>query len=139
MANTKRTNMAISQKSKDLVVAQIQNLQKQLEQKLEQYKNQNGTDYSLTIIEEKPVDNYDYVRPSHYVQDDGRETWERMLDMWSKEEVALWMEMTVFKYQDRIGKKPNEDIEREQNKIDWYNDKAKELREEIAKENKSFF
>ena len=79
---------------------------------------------------------YDYVNPQHYVQDDGRQTWERMLDHWTINEVALWCEMTVFKYEDRKGKKPNEDVEREQAKIDWYKNKAKELRKIITKNSK---
>ena len=79
----------------------------------------------------KKTEEYDHINPSHYVQEDGRQTWERMLDYWTKEEVALWMEMTVFKYQDRMGKKPTESEERDQKKIDWYTKKAEELREEI--------
>jgi len=77
------------------------------------------------------IDNYDHINPSHYVQDDGRQTWERMLDKYTKEEVALWMDITVFKYEDRMGKKPTETEERDRQKIMWYTKKAKELREEI--------
>lgn len=72
---------------------------------------------------------YDYINPSHYVQEDGRQTWERMLDMWTTEQVALWCEMTAFKYKERIGKKPNESSDREMKKIQWYENKAKELYE----------
>lgn len=79
-------------------------------------------------LEIKEIDSYDYINPAHYVQDDGRQTWERMLDHWTPDEVALWCEMTVFKYQDRKGKKPNEEIIREQKKIDWYKKKAIDLR-----------
>jgi len=144
MASTKRTNTVASNANKDLVVRQIENLTQQLKQKLEQYKSQhNGNEYGITILEgdsnepeaapETP--DYEYVNsPAHYVQEDGRETWERMLDLWTKEEVALWCEMTVFKYQDRLGKKPNETVDRDQGKIDWYTNKAKELREEIERE-----
>lgn len=81
--------------------------------------------YPIKILENY---DYDYINPSHYVQNDGRQTWERMLDHWTPDELALWCEMTVFKYQDRAGKKPNEDIERETSKIKWYTEKAKELR-----------
>ena len=138
MASTKRINTSVGQKQRDLTVAQIENLNKQLQQKLDQYtRENNGSKYGIIILEGESAEpetlQYDYVRPSHYVQEDGRETWERMLDIWTKEEVALWCEMTVFKYQDRIGKKPNENIEIENAKIDWYKKKAKELRAESNK------
>jgi hypothetical protein len=140
MASTKRTNVVADRKAKTVLVNQIEHLEKQLEQRLNQYKRQNNEEFPIKlerIDNETKDENYDYIRPAHYVQEDGRETWERMLDMWSKEEVALWCEMTVFKYQDRIGKKPNEDVKREQGKIDWYTNKAKELREEIETDKKT--
>jgi len=90
------------------------------------------------IETKKPVEEnkYEYVNdPAHYQQEDGKSTWERMVDKWGEEKTALWCEMTAFKYQDRMGKKPGEDIEREQGKIDWYTNKAKELRA-IAKKNR---
>lgn len=143
MASTKRTNTAVGQKSKDLTVSQIENLKKQLKQKLDQYKSQhNGNEYGITILEPDSAEpettqetsDYEYVHsPAHYVQEDGRETWERMLDLWTLEEVALWCEMTVFKYEDRLGKKPNETIDRDQGKIDWYTKKAEELRAKAKK------
>ena len=77
---------------------------------------------------------YEYINsPKHYQQDDGKETWERMVDKWGEENTALWCEITAFKYQDRMGKKPDENIEREQGKIEWYLNKAKELREIVGK------
>lgn len=82
------------------------------------------------------MENYDYINPKHYVGDDGKQTWERMVDKWGLKATALWCEMTAFKYTDtRIGKKPNEDVEREQKKVDWYLAKAKELYEKAEKEN----
>lgn len=79
-------------------------------------------------ILESLVDNYDYINPEHYKKEDGRQTWERMVDRWGKEKTALWCEMTAFKYTDaRLGRKPGEDEEREQSKIEWYLNKAKEL------------
>jgi len=71
---------------------------------------------------------YDFINPQHYVQNDGKQTWERMVDKWGKEKTSLWCEMTAFKYQDRMGKKPGEDKERELKKIEWYTNKANELR-----------
>jgi hypothetical protein len=140
MASTKRTNSETSKQAQDLTVAQIQNFTNQLEQKLAQYKKQHGgTEYGIKILKldsnsEPKSPQYEFVNsPAHYVQDDGRETWERMLDFWTLEEVALWCDMTVFKYRDRLGKKPNENIEREQGKIDWYTNKANELRIKAGK------
>lgn len=138
MANTKRINTNVGQKQKDLTVAQIENLNNQLKQKLSQYVRENDREYGISILEGDSVEpstpenlqpEYDYVNPSHYVQDDGKQTWERMVDKWGIEKTALWCEMTAFKYKDRIGKKPNEDVDRENSKIEWYVDKAKELKE----------
>jgi hypothetical protein len=102
----------------------IDYLVEKLKTEIIKYEDKYGETVNLKI---QNVDNYDYINPLHYVQDDGRQTWERMLDIWTPEQVALWCEMTVFKYEDRAGKKPNEDIEREAKKIQWYKDKAKEL------------
>ena len=145
MASTKRINTSVGSTQRNLTVAQIENLNKQLKDKLSQYvRENNGREYGITILEgdsaepstpETPEPKYDYVNPSHYVQEDGRQTWERMLDLWTKEEVAIWCDITVFKYQDRIGKKPNEDINREKAKIDWYNDLAEELRNKTQEKN----
>jgi len=87
----------------------------------------------------KKKEDYDYINPQHYVQADGRQTWERMVDIWGLEKVALWCEMTAFKYKDRMGKKPNEDETREQQKMQWYLDKAAELRSKIVKPRRKFF
>ena len=70
---------------------------------------------------------YDYVNPQHYVQADGKQTWERMIDIYGVEKTAIFCELNAFKYKDRMGKKPNEGVDREQGKIDWYEAKAKEL------------
>jgi hypothetical protein len=89
----------------------------------------------LNKLNEMKEKDYDYINPSHYVADDGRQTWERMVDKWGLEATALWCEMTAFKYTDtRMGKKPNEDTEREQKKVKWYLEKAKELRKRIIQE-----
>ena len=132
MASTKKTNTFVTQDTKNLIISQIENLIKQLNEKLIQYKERNnGNEYGVEIIKKDKLSDssveYDYVNPTHYLQDDGRQTWERMVDRWGKEDVALWCKITAFKYQERLGKKPNEDVEREKKKIDWYLNKAKEL------------
>jgi hypothetical protein len=130
MAKTSGVNTYVDPKSKSLLDAQIDNLKKRLLQKLKQYKKANGVEHRINIIDGVPAQikvEYDYINPKHYVQDDGKQTWERMVDKWGEEKTALWCEMTAFKYQDRIGKKPGEDIKREQDKIKWYEEKADEL------------
>jgi hypothetical protein len=78
-------------------------------------------------------EDYDYVRPQHYKEKDGRETWEVMIDLFGAERVADWCELTAYKYKARMGKKPNEGIDREQAKIDWYENKAREIRESLKR------
>mgnify|MGYP000961775078 CR=1 FL=1 len=103
---------------------EINKLLYQIRGKLNNFETLHGEEFPIVL---KVKEEYDYINPTHYVQADGRQTWERMLDKWSAAEVALWCEMTVFKYEDRIGKKPNEDDERELDKIKWYSNKADEL------------
>lgn len=133
MASSKKPNLEKDPKAIELVIKQIELFKSQLIQKLNQHKKETGVDYPITIVEgdvnknRRESDNYDFINPQHYVQEDGKQTWERMIDKWGIEKTALWMEMTAFKYQDRIGKKPGEDTKREQDKIKWYEDKADDL------------
>ena len=50
-----------------------------------------------------------------------------MLENFGIEKTAIFCELNAYKYNDRMGKKPGEDIEREQGKVKWYKDKAVEL------------
>ena len=133
MASTRRVNVALDQRQ---LTRNIQVLQAQLQDNLNKYQAAFG-EYPLKLV--NPVDEekkkYDFINPQHYVQEDGRQTWEHMVDKWGEEKTALWCEMTAYKYKDRIGRKPGEDIEREQNKIKWYEEKAEYLRE-LAKKKK---
>jgi hypothetical protein len=134
MASTKKTNVVKTQKAPNLLEQQIEQLSAQLKQKLTQYKNNNGKDHPISVSESN---DYDYINPTHYVADDGRQTWERMVDKWGERATALWCEMTAFKYTDtRIGNKPNEDTEREMKKVEWYMNKAAELNEIADKKEK---
>lgn len=83
----------------------------------------------MTDTDEK----YDYIRPSHY-QSAGIETIEKMVRIWGKETIATWCDLTAFKYRERIGNKPSEPVERDMEKIRWYENKAKELRSQLASE-----
>lgn len=75
------------------------------------------------------MDGYDYVNPSHYQQFE-METIEMMRYIWGAEALAKHCEMCAFKYKMRLGLKPDQPIERDMEKIDWYLNKAKELKDE---------
>jgi hypothetical protein len=81
----------------------------------------------------KPIDmkekEYDYINPNHY-QNNSKEVWEMMVDIWGKEAFIKHCEMTSFKYRMRAGLKPDQPIERDMEKCLWYENKAKELRNE---------
>lgn len=51
-----------------------------------------------------------------------------MVAIWGKEKVADWCEITAFKYRMRMGTKPDNSIEQDLKKEQWYLKKAKELR-----------
>ena len=70
---------------------------------------------------------YDYINPSHYKQG-GKETIEKMVDIWGAENVAIHCEITAFKYMERLGAKPDQPIERDLAKARWYLNKAEELK-----------
>jgi hypothetical protein len=71
---------------------------------------------------------YDYINPNHY-KGFTKETIDMMVDIWGKENVAIHCEITAFKYKMRVGSKPNQSIEQEISKANWYLNKAKELRQ----------
>lgn len=73
---------------------------------------------------------YDYINPTHY-QKNGKECIDVMIEKFGKEAVITFCELNAFKYNFRKGNKPGEDLEREENKIKWYLDKANELRNSI--------
>lgn len=70
---------------------------------------------------------YDYINPSHYKQG-GKETIEKMVDIWGAENVAIHCEITAFKYMERLGAKPDQPKERDLAKARWYLNKAEELK-----------
>lgn len=135
MASTKRTNVKYSERDIRSLYAGIMNKKQLIEKDIAIYEKQTGENFPLEFTKRKE-DNYDYVNPQHYVQDDGKQTWERMVDEFGLEWTAIFCELNAYKYQDRMGKKPNEDVEREQGKIDWYKKKAEELWKLHKEENK---
>ena len=128
MSNTKGIITVVSKEEKSVLETQLDNVLTQLKQRLEQYEKFHGKPYHIQLKDSsKSESDYDYINPEHYVQDDGRQTWEHMVDEFGEYETAVFCKLNAYKYADRIGKKPNEDVEREQKKIDWYTTKAGEL------------
>jgi len=70
---------------------------------------------------------YDYVNPSHY-QNYSKEVIEMMFNIWGKEKLIAHCEMCAFKYRMRVGEKPNQPIDQDLKKAKWYEEKAKELK-----------
>lgn len=75
---------------------------------------------------------YDHINPDHYKG--SKEVIEMMVDIWGKEKVSTYCEINAFKYRMRLGKKPDQPVERDMEKAKWYEEKAKELRKEMQKE-----
>ena len=75
---------------------------------------------------EKEVKEYDYINPNHY-KDGSMEVIDMMVKIWGVEKVIAHCEITAFKYRMRAGKKPDQPIERDLEKANWYINKAKEL------------
>ena len=79
---------------------------------------------------------YEHVEhPNHY-NTYPCETIDMMVAIWGNEKVADWCEITAFKYRMRMGTKPDNSIEQDLKKEQWYLNKAKELRNEVAYEEK---
>ena len=81
---------------------------------------------TLRNTTQKPED-YDFVNPDHYKQF-SVEVIDMMVAIWGKEATAIHCEMCAFKYRMRMGEKPEQPIERDLEKVNWYLNKAKELR-----------
>lgn len=81
--------------------------------------------------EHKEIENptYEHVEhPNHY-NTYPMETINMMVAIWGKEKVADWCEITAFKYRMRMGTKPDNSIEQDLEKEQWYIAKAKGLRQ----------
>ena len=51
------------------------------------------------------------------------------------EAAALWCDITAFKYRMRMGTKPDNSIEQDIKKEQWYLNKSKEIRENLINKN----
>jgi hypothetical protein len=70
----------------------------------------------------------DNVNPEHYKKLP-KETIEIMVDIWGAEAVAIHCQISAFKYRMRFGHKEGQELSDEIGKIEWYENKARELRE----------
>lgn len=73
---------------------------------------------------------YDYVHPNHYKKY-SVEVIDMFEKIYGKKETALWCEMTALKYRMRMGMKPEQSVELDLQKENWYLNKANELRNGI--------
>lgn len=137
MASTKRMNVKFTERDIQSLYFGIMNQKKKIDGDIAMYEKQSGKAFPLEFSNKKTDQSYDYVNPEHYKQDDGKQTWERMVDEFGLEATATFCELNAYKYRERMGKKPNEDIEREESKAKWYEDKALELREQLRNEKKN--
>ena len=100
------------------------------------------TDYGKKILEDgkkagrivtgKETE-YEMVdHPSHYNQYD-IEVIDMIIRIWGPEAAALWCDITAFKYRMRMGTKPDNSIEQDIKKEQWYLNKSKEIRQNLIK------
>jgi len=81
---------------------------------------------SEKIVQESRTLNYDHINPSHYKRY-SEEVIDMMIKIYGKEKVAIYCELNAFKYRMRAGTKPDQPIERDLEKENWYLNKKKEL------------
>ncbi len=65
--------------------------------------------------------------PAHYNLPGRKECIDEMIDIWGKKNVALWCQITAYKYEYRAGQKTGESREKDLSKMRWYRQKASEL------------
>ena len=70
--------------------------------------------------------------PTHYNQYD-IEVIDMIIKIWGPEAAALWCDITAFKYRMRMGTKPDNSIEQDIKKEQWYLNKAKEIKANLIK------
>lgn len=60
---------------------------------------------------------YDFINPEHYKNPGDKTTLEKMVALYGIDETIVFFKLSIFKYKDRLGKKPGEDVAREVAKI----------------------
>lgn len=78
------------------------------------------------------IRDYDYINPSHYKQG-YKEVQYMMIDTFGLENYKMFCYMNAFKYRMRIGNKPDQPLERDFEKIKWYENRAIEITQEIER------
>lgn len=83
----------------------------------------------------KIIGTYDYISPPHYQSYKGKEVYELMIELWGEDAYVLHCEMCAFKYRMRAGAKPEQSVERDIQKAEWYEKMAQTLKkpENISK------
>ena len=81
----------------------------------------NGSYRKINNIESKQYNQYDI------------EVIDMIIRIWGPEIAALWCDITAFKYRMRMGTKPDNSIEQDIKKEQWYLNKSKEIRENLNK------
>ena len=71
------------------------------------------------------LEHYNYIKPTHYELWRGCEAFDILKKVLTEEEFKGFCKGNILKYQLRIGKKPNEPIERDRNKIKIYEEELK--------------
>lgn len=79
------------------------------------------------VIDEEEQKTYDFVNPSHYKKFE-KETYQMMIDIWGKDAYIKHCEMCAFKYKLRAGEKPDQPVDRDLEKANWYLEMANKLR-----------
>lgn len=98
------------------------------------------TDYGKKVFEAGKIATgkdaeYEMVNhPTHYNQYD-IEVIDMIIKIWGPEAAALWCDITAFKYRMRMGTKPDNSIEQDIKKEQWYLNKSKEIRENLINKN----
>lgn len=67
--------------------------------------------------------------PSHYNLPGRKECIDEMVDEWGEDNVAMWCEITAYKYEYRAGFKDGNSKQKDLKKRRWYLNKAAELRD----------
>lgn len=81
----------------------------------------------VEVVDEEKQSIYDFVNPSHYKKFE-KETYEMMIAIWGEDAYIKHCEMCAFKYKLRAGEKPDQPVERDLEKANWYLEMANKLR-----------
>ena len=90
---------------------------------------------SETGVESQPNAPEMVNHPSHY-NNYNIEVIDMMERIWGTTAVAVWCQITAFKYRMRMGTKPGEALQQDLEKEQWYLKKAEELKEKLSQQKK---